>query len=62
MILLWRKVQPGETYIYPVIDENVAGKIIEDAHFTMRKWGVKLPDAYVAFDSDPDRHMCNIVE
>ena len=55
------QVQPRKTYTYPVINENTTKTIIENAVHTMKKWGVKLPDAYIVFDNDPNRHMCNIV-
>jgi hypothetical protein len=56
------KVQPKKTFIYPVIDENVVREIIDDAVSVLRKWGVKLPDTYVTFDSDPNKHMCNVID
>jgi hypothetical protein len=45
-----------------VIDENVVREIIDDAVSVLRKWGVKLPDTYVTFDSDPNKHMCNVID
>lgn len=56
------KVQPKKTFIYPVIYENVVREIIDDAVSVLRKWGVKLPDTYVTFDSDPNKHMCNVID
>jgi hypothetical protein len=56
------QVQPQEIFSYSVINENMARKIIEDAVSTMRKWGVKLPDTYIVFDNNPNRHMCNIID
>lgn len=55
------QIQPQETFTYPVIDENMARKVIEDAVLTIRKWGVKIPDTYIVFDNDPNKHMCNII-
>jgi hypothetical protein len=56
------QVQPQKTIIYSVINEDTAIKVIEDAVPTMLKWGVILPEAYVIFDNDPNRHMCNIID
>lgn len=56
------QVQPQKTFTYSVIDENTARKVIDDAVPALRKWGVKLPDAYIVFDNDPNRHMCNIID
>ena len=56
------QVQPEKTITYSVINENTARKIIEDAVLTMGKWGLKLPNVYIVFDNDPNRHMCNIID
>lgn len=56
------QIQPRETYTYPLINENMARQVIKDAVSTMQKWGVELPEAYITFDNDPNRHMCNIID
>jgi len=51
------QIQLQKTNTYSVFDENTAIKIIEDSVPELRKWGLKLPDVYIVFDNDPNRHM-----
>jgi len=56
------KPQPQKTLVYRNITEDTTTKIAKDAASVLRRWGVVIPDVYVVFDDDPNRHMCRVID
>ncbi len=47
---------------YTLRGEKISEKIVGDAVRIINKWGAALPDVSVAFDDDPNRHMCTHID
>jgi hypothetical protein len=47
---------------YTLEGEKTSRKIVEDAAHILSKWGVMLSNVSVAFDDDPNKHMCTHID
>ena len=56
------EVQPKKLLTYATIDDTTPPAIINDATHELRKWGVAFSLIHHAFDNNPNKHMCNMIE
>jgi len=55
------QAMPQRTLTYETLNEEAVLQIIADAISILREMGALTPDAFIAFDNDPNMHMMSII-